>query len=329
MVRVLHQGRLIASGLGWMMLVFLNGCQPTPATTLPGHVEGEYVRVAAAEAGQVIHLAVSRGDRVGVGDPLFDLERERETAILEEANQRLARAEALWQNLRKGQRPEQLEALAAQRRQAEAASTLSQQELARRQKLFQEHAVSAASLDEAKAAQLRDQARVEELDAQQRLARSGARSDEIAAAEAEAAAARATVEQAGWQLRQKQVMAPVAGQVQDTLYLPGEWVSAGAPVVVILPPGNIKARFYVAQPLLGGLRIGRSVQVGCDGCPRPLGGEIRFIASQAEYTPPVIYSKDQRAKLVYLVEVRFPPAIGIQLHPGQPMDWLDPPGETP
>jgi HlyD family secretion protein len=158
------------------------------------------------------------------------------------------------------------------------------------------------------------------LAAQLRSARLPARVDQIAAAAAELEAARAALVRAQWQLDQKIVAATVTGVVDDTLYVQGEWVPAGNPVVSILPPENIKVRFFVPEPLLGNLRLGQSVDLACDGCGSPIPAQISFIAAQAEYTPPVIYSRENRTKLVFLVEAIPDPADATRLHPGQPVD---------
>ena len=88
----------------------------------------------------------------------------------------------------------------------------------------------------------------------------------------------------------------------------------------MLPPANVKVRFYVPETLLGGLKLGQAVTVNCDGCAGPFAATIQFIAGRAEFTPPVLYSKENRAKLVYLVEAKPSPADALKLHPGQPVD---------
>jgi HlyD family secretion protein len=167
---------------------------------------------------------------------------------------------------------------------------------------------------------------VQELDAQIEVARLTARDDEIAAAEATVSSARATLRQAEWKLAQRRLVAPEGlpegALVNDTYFVVGEFVGAGAPVVSLLPPGNVKLRFFVPERVLAGLRIGQEVGVTCDGCPAGLQARVTFIAPEAEYTPPVIYSRETRAKLVYLVEalpVR-EGVNGVRLHPGQPVE---------
>jgi HlyD family secretion protein len=112
----------------------------------------------------------------------------------------------------------------------------------------------------------------------------------------------------------------VGGTVTDTLFARGEWVPAGAPVVSLLPPANVKVRFFVPEPRLGGVKVGQKVSLACDGCPAAVAATITYIAPQAEFTPPVIYSKENRAKLVFLVEAKPAAADASKLHPGQPVD---------
>lgn len=295
------------------------GCGEPPRATLQGYVEGEFVRMAAPYAGALETLAVQRGQQVAVGDVLFTLESENEAAARREAGERLANARAQLANLEKARRPSEIDAVVAQLAQAEAAVRLSTAELKRTEALVADNFVSRARLDEARSAVERDRARVQQLQAELRTARLGAREDEVKAARANVAAARAAVEQAQWRLAQKSVRASVAGVVADTLYVRGDWVAAGAPVVSVLPPANVKVRFFVPEERLGRVAIGQRAHVRCDGCMEAVVATVSYVAPQAEFTPPVIYSRDSRHKLVYLVEAR-PDAPPARLHPGQPVD---------
>ena len=111
--------------------------------------------------------------------------------------------------------------------------------------------------------------------------------------------------------------APVSGTVQQIYFREGEMVPAQRPVLSIMPPGNIKIRFYVPEPALPKLAIGDEVRVTCDNCAADLTAKIYFIATSAEYTPPVIYSLDERSKLVFLVQAR--PSRPDALRVGQPI----------
>lgn len=301
-------------------LLLAGACSDPKPTALQGYVEGEYVRVAAPFAGTLIRLDTQRGQSIATGAPLFALEAESEDAARREAEERVKRAQAQVDDLRKGARPTEIEAVRMQLAQAQVVAAHSEKELARQMDLVSRGFVTQRGADDARATRDRDKVRVAELSAQLETTRAGARPDEIRAAEAETAAAREAMRQADWKLRQKTVASTVAGAVTDTLFVQGEWVPAGAPVVAVLPPANVKVRFFVPEPRLGSVKVGQKVTVACDGCPGPIAASVSFIAPQAEFTPPVIYSKDSRAKLVFLVEARPVPGDAVKLHPGQPVD---------
>jgi HlyD family secretion protein len=285
-----------------------------------GYAEGEYVRVASPFAGALTRLSVARGAQVAKGAPLFALERENEVAARREAEDRVARAQAQLDNLQKARRAPEQDVVRAQLAQAEEAARLSEKQLRRQQDLARQNFISRERVDEAQTARDRDQARVAELRAQLATARLAARPDEIRAAQADLAAARAQAAQAEWRLTQKSIAAPMDGQVADTLYVEGEWVNAGMPVVSLLPPANIKVRFFVPQALVGSLSTGRAVRITCDGCDAPIEARVTWIAPQAEYTPPVIYSRETRSKLVFMIEARPASADAVRLKPGQPVE---------
>jgi HlyD family secretion protein len=288
------------------------------ALQVQGYVEGEYVYVAAPVAGRLERLHVARGAQVATAAPLFQLDRASEQPGRDDAAARLARAEANLADLRKGKRPSELESIEAQLAQAQAMLELAEAELERRQRLVASNVASREAVDQARAAYERDKARVAELRAELKTAQLGARTDEIQAAEAEVTAARAQLAQAEWRLDQMSQAAPQPGVVVDTLYRPGEWIAAGAPVVSLLPPANVKVRFFVPEPRLGAIKIGDEIRISCDACAAGLSAAISYISPDAEYTPPVIYSREMRAKLVYLVEAR--PRQPTALRPGQPVD---------
>ena len=106
-------------------------------------------------------------------------------------------------------------------------------------------------------------------------------------------------------LARRRAVSPADGTIQQVYYRPGETVPAGRPVVALLPPGNLKIRFFAPQARPAG-RSSSAIPstVSCDGCEKGLTAKVSFIARSAEYTPPVIYSLDERAKLVFLIEAR-------------------------
>jgi HlyD family secretion protein len=305
--------------LAWLPLATgLLDCPATGKLVLQGYVEGEYVRVAPAVEGRLVTLTVARGDQVAVGAPLFTLEDTSIAAARAESAASLARTEAELADQRRAWRPEQIDALEAQRNEAVASSRLSAAQLARQEHLVTRGDSPQERLDESRAAHQRDVARLAEVEAQLALARQAGSDEQIRAATAAVEAAVAALARAEWQLAQTAVAAPEAGLVTNTFHEPGEWVAAGVPVVELLPPAKLKVRFFVPEPELAAIRLGAAVEVDCDGCPE-MTAEITYIAPEAEFTPPVIYSQETRAKLVFLVEAHPREGAPAMLHPGQPV----------
>jgi len=299
-------------------------CGPSAERPIQGYIEGEYVRVAAPFAGALTQLAVKRGDQVTAGAPLFALERENEVALRRQSEQQLQAAQARLQNLQTGKRPVEVETVSGQLRQAMATRDLAVANLGRQQKLFANGFVSGAAIDDARMQVKRDEAAVAQLQASVATARLPARADEIRAAEADARAAREALAQADWRLSQRAIASPVTGRVNDTYYVTGDWVPAGVPVASLLPPSNVKIRFFVPEPIVGRIKPRQTVNFSCDGCGAPMSAAITYISDRAEFTPPVLYSRENRAKLVFLVEARPTPDVAARLNPGQPVDVVLP-----
>lgn len=296
-------------------------CQRPPSDRVQGYVEGEFVYVASPFAGALESLAVRRGAQVRAGDPLFALERVSEKAARDEAERRLGQALANLDDARKGKRPTEIESIKAQLKQAQAALRLSTREVRRQEGLT---AVPGAAVelevDRARAARDQDQQRVARLEADLNTALLGSRTDQVIAAEAEVRAREAALARAEWELGQKRQQAPKTGLVFDTLYREGEWVPAGRPVVVLLPPENIKVRAFVAEKRISTIHPGSDAHVAVDGIGKQFSGKVSFVSPRAEYTPPVIFSQESREKLVFMVEILFDPQAAADLNPGQPVD---------
>jgi HlyD family secretion protein len=301
-------------------LLALAGCRRAPADHLQGYLEGEFLYVAAPLAGRLDQLAVTKGARVDTGAPLFTLEHAAELALRQQAASQLAAAEARLADLRKGSRPSELAALDARLAQARAAAELSQIELTRQSELLQGKVSTPSEHDRARLTHERNLAVVAELDAQLATARLGSRADTIAAAESEVAAAQAAQTRADWSVAEKTQHAPRSALVFDTLYRPGEFIPAGQPVVSLLPPENLKVRFFVPEEKLSTLRPGQPVRVTLSGRDRPLDATLSYLSPKPEYTPPVLYNRDNRTRLVFLAEAVFDPATARDLHPGQPVE---------
>jgi len=313
---------LPALALCCLAILLLAGCKPKPNGSWQGYIEGEYVYVSAPLGGTLTTLNVKRGDAVKSNQPLFTLESAAETAAQQEAEQKLAQAKAKRDNLLKGRRPTEIAALEARLAQNKVATALAERELGRLTTLQKSNsgAISQEQLDQSRSKFENYQAEAKLIEADIATAKLGAREDEIKSAELEITMLEATLAKVSWSVNQKQQASPVEGAVHDTLYRPGEFVSAGSPIVSLLPPQNIKVRFFVPQDKLPALKTGTQVQVTLDGTDKVYAATVSYIATQAEFTPPVIYSQQTRSKLVFMIEAQFNPADSATLHPGQPVD---------
>jgi len=303
-----------------LSLLNLAGCGRSDENQVQGYVEGEFVYVASPLAGALESLYVRRGTQVKAGDPLFALECASEKDARDEAERRLVQARANLEDAKKGKRPSEIESMEAQLLQTKASLALTEKDLARYEKLFPTKAASEQDLDRARSARDQDRHRIAQLEADLKTAKLGSRVDQIFAAEAAMHAQEATLARAEWDLSQKRQAATQSGEVFDTLYREGEWVAAGHPVVVVLPPANIKVRAFVPETRIGAIHAGDRVRVTVDGVAGPFVGKVSFISPQAEYTPPVIFSRESRSKLVFMVEAVFDEETAVNLHPGQPVD---------
>ncbi len=302
-------------------LLLAAGCSRAPEHRYQGYLEGEFIYVASPLAGRLETLAVTKGGRVDAGAPLFTLERSAELATQQQASDQLHSAQARLEDLKKGARPSELAALDARLEQAHATAELSKLDLERQAGLFKSHVISDSDYDRARLTHERNVGAIADLTAQIATLKLGGRSDAVAAAEADVAAAAAAKHRADWSVEQKTQAAPHAALVYDTLYRTGEFVAAGLPVVSLLPPENLKVRFFVPEAEFAALKAGATVLVNITGFAAPLSAKVSYLSTQPEYTPPVLYNRENRSKLVFMVEAVFADtAIARDLHPGQPAD---------
>jgi HlyD family secretion protein len=286
-----------------------------------GYAEADYIKVAPVEAGLLTKVLVARGDKAAAGQPLFEQDATDETAARDQAARQLGQAEQQLANLEAAGKPTEIDQAAANLSDAEATLVRTQADLQRDQMLLRTNVATAQTVDQRVADYHSAQAKVEAMKAALAQMRAPlGRDTEIRAQVAAVAATRAALEMAQWRLDQRSVAAPVAGRVADVLALPGETMTAGEPVVSLLPPQNIFVRFFVPEAALASLHRGDKVVFACDGCPEGLTGTISFISPTAEYTPPLIYSETSKAKLVYRIEARPPADQATFLNPGQPIE---------
>lgn len=316
----MRQSKYIPRNLSFIFsCLVLAGCSQQKTNDWQGYVEGEYVYIATSQAGRLDHLTVERGQQIAVGAPLFSLESANELAAQQQAQNQLKAVEAQLADIQSGRRPQELAVTRAQLAQAQIAFDRAKIQLKQFESLYPAGGISKLQLDDARAAAKTTSAQVEELKSQLSVGQLSNRADQIHVQQAQVAAAQNVLAQANWRLAQKTVNATRAGLVFDTLYREGEWVNAGSPVVRMLPPEAVKIRFFVPESILGQLKVNQSITLHCDGCASDLSAHISYISTNAEFTPPIIYSNETRAKLVYMIEAKPNLADAPKLHVGQPL----------
>ena len=261
-----------------MMSLVLGACEEKHDQGWLGYGEGDFAMVSAPQAGWVTELKVERGTVIKRGDLLFVLDSTTQQAGQEQASSALDQARASL-------------------KQEQSNLVYARTELMRQESLARAHAGTPTQLDLARTNEQQSVAKIGQLQAQ------------IGQMEA-------NLKGAAYGLSQRQITAQTEGPVQDIFFRPGEYVPASTPVVSVLPPANVYARFFVPETELPKVKLGQKVQVNCDGC-KPMTAMITFIAAQAEFTPPVIFSVNNREKLVYKLEARAPE--GLAIHPGEPV----------
>jgi HlyD family secretion protein len=291
-----------------------------PGDALQGYVDADYIKPGAVQMGLLTKVAVRRGDHVAAGDLLFTQDDVNDRASRDESAARLAEAQARLDNLVRGGRETEIAAAEADLADLKASAARMAKDRARAEALVKTGAASFQQVDQAEADSLSAEAKVRSAQARLDQLRSpSGRQMEIAAQRAVAAQDQAQLAEAEWRLSQRVVRAPTAALVADVYARPGETVAAGVPVVSLLAPENILVRFFVPERVLASVHPGDAVRVNCDSCPSGLTAKVSFIASQPEYTPPVIYSDETRDKMVYQIEAHPEGAGLLQLKPGQPV----------
>lgn len=317
--------------IGWFCSLavvgaLLPGCDD--AIRVYGYVEGEYVAMAPLDSARIEAVEVRRGDRVAPGAVVARMETDDAVIAVRDAEARLAQASSDLADLKRGRRPEEIDVIAATLASARAQQIDAEKALERRRDLFSRRVASQADLDQATTARDVAAARVRELEANLEVAKLPARDDVLRSAEARVSQAGASLASAKWRLEQRTLTARSAGRVADLVRRPGEVAGPQAPVVSFLPDGAVKLKLWVPERAFSRLALGGELAVACDGCEPGLKARVTYVSPDPEFTPPVIYSVETRAKLVHLVEARPEGASLDRLRPGQLVD-VTLPGSAP
>ena len=304
----------------WIMAVVVAvvpGLGPDAPPVYNGYLEADYTYVAPLSAGRIVAIAAGEGEQVLAGQVLVTLEDSAQRAGLQAALAGVAQAEANLDNLLTGGRADEIAVIAASLHRAEADRALAEGNFARTQALAGQGQVSAAKLDQDRTALAAAAAAVEQLQAQLNVAQLPARDAQRLAAEAALAMARAGAEGARIALADRVLRAPVSGVLERRFYEPGEVAGSGAPLLAIFQPDRLRVIFYLPQAERAGFRLGEVLAMDCDGCPTGISARIILMASEPQYTPPILYSRDERGRLVFRAEAQVSGVGG--LLPGQPV----------
>jgi HlyD family secretion protein len=306
---------VLAAGAIAAFLIFAPRFQARPV--LSGYVEGEPLYPAAPVAGRLTDLKVKRGDVVKQGDTLFAVDPAQIAAQRAEAASQLAAQKALAAGARRGQRPQELAQIHADLVAVRAVATEAQKVYDRTKPLFDAGAASKAALDSAISARDRANAQVQAVERRLQVAQLGQRTENVANADERVRQAQSNLEALDARLTDLSPPAPAGGRIEDVFYQPGEWVPANQPVLSLIPDDRVRIRFFVPQADLSRYTVGTDIDFTCDGC-QSRKAKITYISPRPEFTPPVIYAREARDRMVFLVEAT--PADAKGLTPGQPID---------
>lgn len=280
-----------------------------------GYLEAQYVYLAPLSAGRITRINAVEGAAVTAGQVLVLLDDQAQQAALAGAEAAVAQARANLDNLASGSREAEVAVIRASLKQAQADSDLAAAMFQRTVHLAVEGQVTQARVDQDRAAAGAAAAQVEQLAAQLTVAQLPARSALREAAQAALAVAQAQAGAARIALADRALAAPIAGLVDRSFYQVGEVAAASAPVLALYDPGRVKAIFFVPEASRAGMVPGLRLVVECDACAGGVATVTR-VASEPQYTPPILYSRDERGRLVFRVEAV---VAGMALQPGQPV----------
>ena len=303
--------------LNLIMLLWFNGCSRHEVQWFQGYIEGENIYLACPFDGKLVQKLVLRGQRVKQGDLLFVLDPNPQQITVTQNEAQVQEQLNTLQDLEKPKRPPEIDAIASQIQQAEANSALAALRVKRYEQLYQHNAVELDRVDEVRATQRVDLALKAEYEANLALAHLGAREDQILAQKAKVAEGNAEVSLAQWQLGQKSIYAPTDGVIFDTYYQQGEYIAATRPVATLLPDTQIRIEFFVPTEMLARIHLNKSIQFICDGCKTANEAQIMYISTDAEYVPPLVYSRENKDNLVFRIKANVTnPTV---FKPGQPV----------
>jgi len=301
-----------------LMMVAVSGCSPQQPDYWQGYLEGDYLLIAPLQSGRIEQVMVKDGQHVAAGEALFQLDAAHADLMVVQAAAAVEQARAMFNDLGKGARQPELSVLQASLREAGVNLAQAKRELKRLEMLVAKHFVSDQQLEQGRSNVQRIAAGMERLHAQLAVAGERGRSDQVAAAQAEIEARVALLDDARRIQAEMTVLAPASGRVDRLILNAGELASPQASVLRFLPDQAVKLIFFVPETVVASLHAGDPVRMQCDGCGGSRSAKVTRIATDAEYTPPVLFNRDNRVKLVFRIEAAIQNAN--ELWPGLPVE---------
>ncbi|MFU9136357.1 HlyD family secretion protein [Erwinia tasmaniensis] len=279
----------------------LTACDDADLDYLSGYTHGEFIYLSYPESEKIELIMVKKGDLVKKDQSLIKMDSFITENSLRIAEKNFQAERALLVNMQSGERTEALNVVQSQLDRATSAADMAKSQLVRYQHLYNSRIISAAEWESMQDDYAQKKAQVDELTYLLAEKKLPARIAQIENQASRVDSAMLQRDKALWSYQQSTIVAPQDARVYDIIYHPGERPMAGKPIVTLLPPENVKVRFYIPEKMLGFFQVGQQISVRCDGCA-PISATINYISPQAEYTPPVIYSTRRREKLIFMAE---------------------------
>ncbi|QBR84633.1 HlyD family efflux transporter periplasmic adaptor subunit [Legionella israelensis] len=305
-----------------LLTLLLLSCGKPKEHHYQGYVEGENVFLASPNSGVLEKLLVQRGERVGQGQMLFKLDSDPEQLLVKQRRAELIQAQQTLQDLKRPRRPPEIAAIKAQIKQTEARIKLAELVVKRRRELYERNATDKETMDEAVAEYEELQQLKAQYQANLALAQLGSRERQIKAQQALVESLEEKLQEAKWQLAQKSLSAPANGFIFDTFFREGEFVGTQQPVLALLPPENIRIEFFIPVDHLSKIYLRQKIAFKCYGCDKKSEATVSYISPEAEYIPPLVYSRENAEKLVFRIKARV--AEPWMFKPGQPVTVILP-----
>ncbi|KTD08290.1 HlyD family secretion protein [Legionella jamestowniensis] len=304
------------------ILTLLVGCGDSSQRRFQGYVEGENIYLASPNSGILKQLFAHRGDHVTKGQLLFQLDEDPQALVVKQSEADLIQAQKTLNDLEQPRRIPEIEAIKAQIEQTDARLKLAEIRVRRMEMLYAKQAVDKDSVDAAIAHYKEQQQLKAQYESNLQLARLGSRNEQIKAQQAQVISLEAKLKEAQWQLAQKRMYAPAEGYIFDTYYRVGEFVGSQQAVLSLLPPENVRIQFFAPVEVLPQLKRGQKIEFICFGCSQSSTAIVDYISPEAEFIPPLVFSRENEDKLVFRIKARI--VQPDKFKPGEPVTVILP-----